>query len=235
MWAGSLVPRWTPFSQRVDSSSIPAGNKPGVRRMDDVTEVIKLVSTTSCMQMMRMSTDIQSIFWIRFKRQNKNLSTVWSTVSAPIGPTGCWGTSDPQRSEGSETTKATGKSAQTAHDKWAHFHSLPEHEHRLESTRPKLFGGSPNRDRRMGAAFIHRFLTTAVWHALLICWSIHLKDAKTKKYCKCMSADSTAYPHYSPLIMLNYLLSKALRQVEGPFHLLVSRQLWFGLLPTHRC
>lgn len=57
--------------------------------MDDVTEVIKLVSTTSCMQMMRMSTDIQSIFWIRFKRQNKNLSTVWSTVSAPIGPTGC--------------------------------------------------------------------------------------------------------------------------------------------------
>lgn len=34
--------------------------------------------------------------------------------------------------------------------------------------------------------------------------------------------------------MLIYLLSKALRQVEGPFHLLVSRQLWFALLPTHR-
>lgn len=40
--------------------------------MDDVTEVMKLVSTTSCMQMMMMmmmSTDIQSIFWIRFKKQ----------------------------------------------------------------------------------------------------------------------------------------------------------------------
>lgn len=59
--------------------------------MDGVTEVMKLVSTTSCMQMMMMmmSTDIQLIFWIRFKKQNKNLSSGWSSVSAPIGPAGC--------------------------------------------------------------------------------------------------------------------------------------------------
>lgn len=89
-------------------------------------------------------------------------------------------------------TKATGKSAQTAHDKWAHFHSLPEHERRLESTRPKLFGGSPNRDRRMGAAFIQRFPITAVWHALLI-WSIHFKHAKTKENCKYLLYERRKY------------------------------------------
>lgn len=206
MWAGSLVPRWTPFSQRADSSSIPAGNKPGVRQVDDVTGVMKLVSTTSCMQMMWW-------WWVqifspfsRFDLKNKNLSTGWSSASAPIGPTGCWGTSDPQRSEGSERTKARGKSAQTARDQWAHFHSLPEHEHRLESTRPKRFGGSPNRDRRMGAAFIQRFLIAAAWHALLI-WSIHFKHAKTEKNCKhilyergqyCVSSSFTSNYAYLP-------------------------------------
>lgn len=43
------------------------------------------------------------------------------------------------------------------------------------------------------------------------------------------------YPCSSPLIMLIYLLGKALRQVEGAFHLLISRQICAGLLPEHRC
>lgn len=87
----------------------------------------------------------QSMFGFKIlKKKHKNLSTGCASVSAPIGPTGCWGTSDPQRNGGSERTPPMGKSARTAHGNWAHFHSLPEHEHHLESTHPTLFGGTPD-------------------------------------------------------------------------------------------
>lgn len=45
----------------------------------------------------------------------------------------------------------------------------------------------------------------------------------------------SGYPCSSLLIMLIYLLGKALRQVEGTFHLLISWQICVGLLPEHRC
>lgn len=50
-----------------------------------------------------------------------------------------------------------------------------------------------------------------------------------------MSTESIVCPRCSPLIILIYLLSKALCQVEGTFHLLIGWQIWVGLLPARRC
>lgn len=47
-----------------------------------------------------------------------------------------------------------------------------------------------------------------------------------------MSTDSTVYRGSSPLIMLIYLVSKALCQVKGTFHLLIGWQIWVDLLPN---
>lgn len=148
MWAGSLLPRWTPFSQRAISRLIPAWKTPGTFQMD-VKDSTKFASSmyTNNKGEFKYSLFQCEIFWIKF-RKLKNLSAGCSSVSAPTGPTGCWGTSDPRRNAGSGTKPATGKFAGTARDCWARFRSLPEHGRRLASTRPALFGGSPDGDRR---------------------------------------------------------------------------------------
>lgn len=148
MWAGSLLPRWTPLSQRAVSTLIPAWKTAGTFQMNvkNFVTFASFMYTINTGEFKYLLFQCES-FWINF-RKLKHLSAGCSSVSAPIGPTGYWGTSDPRRNVGNGMKLAMGKSARTAHDCWAHFHSLPEHEHRLESTHPTLSGGSPDGDRR---------------------------------------------------------------------------------------
>lgn len=129
MWAGSLVPRWTPFWHRAVSRLTPA------------QEETRLLSI-SC-GCWRGGGDIVRRAW-----RQRHLWSGRSSASAPTGPAAGSCSADTRRSGGSGTTTAMGRPARSVRGDRTRPRSPPARGRPPESGRLASWTGSPVANRK---------------------------------------------------------------------------------------